>query len=92
MLALVNQSLPMPENMLTGINYGFNNVRFLYPVRPEDSLHLLGTVGEVIEKEPSCLLVSLNIIVEIKGQARSALAEEKLNLFVCTSSDDVPAS
>ena len=71
------------EGTVMGINYGFNKVRFLNPVRPSDSIRVQASVGDVTEKESGRLLVSLNLSVEIKGQEKPALVCEWLNLFVC---------
>ena len=80
---LAADSLLVPEGMTMGINYGFNKVRFLSPVRPGDRVRAVATITEVVEKSPGRLLVTLSLTMEIEGQPKPALVCEWLNLFVC---------
>ena len=64
------------------INYGFDKVRFLNPVRPGDRVRCC---AQVISREPRGdhrYLEKLSITVEIEGQAKPALACEWLKLLV----------
>lgn len=80
--ALVGDVLIVPEGMTMGINYGFNNVRFLTPVRPCEFVRAVATVNDVVEKSPGRFLVTLNLSLEIQGQSKPAMVCEWLNLFV----------
>lgn len=75
--------LSLPKNSVMGINYGFNRVRFLNPVRPGDEIRFCASVLSTEEKGSHRLLQTLSVTVEIKGQEKPALVCEWLNLFIC---------
>ena len=81
--ALAGSTLLVPEGMKMGINYGFNKVRFLSPVRPGDKVRTQGTVVAVKEKSPGRLLVTTEVVLEVEGQVKPAFICEWLNLLVC---------
>ena len=80
---LVEHSMLVPEGVLMGINYGFDKVRFLNPVRPGDEVRLQAQVADVQIKSPGRVLIKLAVTIQIKGQTKPALVCEWLNLFVC---------
>ena len=80
---LMKDSLLIPENCVMGINYGFDKVRFLNPVKSGSAIRACATVAGVEEKKDKQILVRHAITVEIKGQEKPALVCEWLNLFVC---------
>ena len=80
---LVKEVMLVPEGMLMGINYGFNHVRFLSPVKSGDQIRVQGSVKSVVEKDPGRFLVTLTIQLEIKGSESLALVCEWLNYYVC---------
>ncbi|PCI52705.1 MAG: hypothetical protein COB36_14585 [Alphaproteobacteria bacterium] len=83
---LSEQVMPVPDNMVMAINYGFNKVRFLNMVRPGDEVRLVATVSNVEEKTGDRVLLAMDCIVEIKGKDKPAIACEWLNLFICEGS------
>ena len=80
---LAEGCLPSPNNTVMGINYGFDKVRFLNPVRPGDEIRFCATVIDHQNKGDNRYLQTLGVTVEIKGQEKPALVCEWLNLFVC---------
>ena len=79
---LVEKSLITPDNILMGINYGFDKVRFLNPVRPGDELRVTGEIIDIQDKGDGRYLQKIAVTVEIKGQETPAIFCEWLNLFV----------
>lgn len=79
---LAEQCMLLPENLVMGINYGFDKVRFLSPVRPGDRVRVCAVVADVQEKEANRYILKLDIRLEIEGRAKPALFCEWLNLFV----------
>lgn len=71
-----------PENMVMGINYGMNNLRFLNPVKVDTRIRLHVSIVDVTEKSPGRLLVNHDVRVEIEGEAKPALVGEFLTLDV----------
>ena len=71
-----------PENMLMGINYGLNNLRFLAPVKVGSRIRLRATIAEVAERSPGSFLVTHDVGVEIEGEEKPALVGQLLTLQV----------
>lgn len=72
----------MPENVLMGLNYGFDKVRFLAPVRAGKRVRAHGEIIGVEEKEGNRFLIRQRISVEIDGEETPALAAEWLTMVV----------
>ena len=79
---LIEKSLITPDNIVMGINYGFDKVRFLNPVRPGDKVRVTGEVIDVQDKGDGRYLQKVAVTVEIKGQEKPAIFCEWLNMFV----------
>jgi acyl dehydratase len=79
---LVEKSMLTPEGMVMGINYGFDKVRFLNPVRPGDRVRVTGTVLDIVDKGDGRFLQKLGVSLEIMGKDKPAIVCEWLNMFV----------
>ena len=79
---LIEKSLITPDNIVMGINYGFDKVRFLNPVRPGDKVRVTGEVVDIQDKGDGRYLQKVAVTVEIKGQEKPAIFCEWLNMFV----------
>ena len=79
---LVEQSGVFPENLVMGLNYGFDKVRFLAPVRSGKRVRANVTVAAVDRKDENRFLVRLSISVEIEGEETPALIAEWLNMYI----------
>ena len=83
MLAKMAEScMLLPENLLMGMNYGFDKVRFLSPVHAGKRVRMLSEVVSVDKKSDNRFLVKLAVKVEIEDEETPALIAEWLNLFV----------
>ncbi|MDH3992587.1 MAG: MaoC family dehydratase [Gammaproteobacteria bacterium] len=71
-----------PENMVMGMNYGFDKVRFLAPVRAGKRVRATGEVMSVEIKDGNRFLVKMALSVEIEGEETPALVAEWLNMTV----------
>lgn len=71
-----------PENMVMGINYGMNKVRFLAPVKVGSRIRLQATLVRVSERSPGRFLQTHDLTVEIEGEAKPALVGQFLTLTV----------
>lgn len=65
-----------------GINYGFNRLRFLSPVRAGSRLRGRFTLNALRVRSDTELLRELGVTVEIEGQNTPALVAEWLGLMV----------
>lgn len=71
-----------PENLLMGINYGSDKVRYLMPVRVGQRIRSRQTVLEVTEKKPGQWLFKNAVTVEIEGEETPALVAEILSMMI----------
>lgn len=72
-----------PENMVMGINYGFDKVRFLAPVRAGKRVRVHSEILDVTQKDDNRFLIKSSVTVEIEGEDTPALAAEWLSMVVC---------
>ena len=70
------------EGAAMGLNYGFDRLRFLTPVKVGSRVRLKGRVVEVVEKKPRHFLFKLDMTMEVEGEKKPALVAEWLNMFV----------
>jgi acyl dehydratase len=68
-------------NRTMGVNYGFDKVRFLQPVKVGSRIRAKAAVLEAAEKNPGQFLFKLDITVEIEGQDKPALKAEWLSMI-----------
>jgi len=79
---LASNTLPVIEGRALSINYGFERIRFISPVRSGANIRarfvLLGIEG----RSPREILSRYSVTVEIEGEEKPALAAEWLTLAV----------
>ena len=73
----------VPQEIVMGINYGFDKVRFLTPVRAGKRVRAINTIADVTEKDGGRYLIKQSIVVEIEGEDSPALIAEWLAMHVC---------
>jgi acyl dehydratase len=76
------QTAIVPENLVMGINYGSDKVRYLMPVRVGKRIRSQQKVLEVSEKSPGQWLMKTAVMVEIEGEETPALVAEILSMLV----------
>jgi len=79
------QNAVMPENLVMGINYGSDKIRYLMPVRVGKRIRSLQKILEVSEKKPGHWLIKYEVTVEIEGEETPALIAEILSMWVIGS-------
>jgi acyl dehydratase len=70
----------MPQNSVMGINYGFDKVRFLMPLKVNNSIRARVKPLSVVERNPGQWLMKSEVTVEIENEEKPALACEWLSL------------
>jgi len=70
------------ENMVMGINYGFDKVRFLAPVKVNSRVRAKARLLDVQEKKPGHYLIRQEVIIEIEGEPTPALIAEWLTMAI----------
>ncbi|MFL4471178.1 MaoC family dehydratase [Tateyamaria armeniaca] len=73
---------PMLPGQVMGINYGFDRLRFLSPVRPGNRLRGRFTLSDVTMRKPTELMRRTELTIEIDGQDTPALVADWLGLAV----------
>lgn len=70
------------EGTVMGINYGFDKVRFLNPVRAGSKVRGRHILVDAVEKQPGRWLLTYNVVVEIDGIETPALIATSLVMIV----------
>jgi acyl dehydratase len=75
------EAILLPEGLKMAVNYGFDRVRFLAPVRSGRRVRGRFTLDSVEEKAPGQILMRHTVTVEIEGEEKPALTAEWLGLM-----------
>mgnify|MGYP000477581210 FL=1 len=80
--AMAMDVLPAIKGQAMGINYGFDKVRFMNPVREGSKVRGTFTLLEVKQRSESEWQLRHGVTVEIEGQDKPALIAEWLSLAI----------
>jgi acyl dehydratase len=80
--AMAYSVLPLIEGAAHGVNYGFDRVRFLHPVRSGSRVRARFTLVSATERPERAWLLTYDVSVEIDGAAKPALAAQWLTMQV----------
>ena len=72
------------KNMVMVINYGFDKVRFLAPVKVNSHIRAHARLLDVQEKRPGHYLLKQEVSIEIEGENTPALIAEWLTMSITT--------
>jgi acyl dehydratase len=78
----------IPENVVMGVNYGLNRLRFPHPVPVNSDIRASTTLLEVSELAPGRFLLKSEIVIEIKGVEKPAMVAESLAMWVLGNGGD----
>jgi acyl dehydratase len=70
------------ENMVMGLNYGFDKIRFLAPVKVNSRVRAKALLLDVTEKNPGQFLIKQQVSIEIEGEPTPALIAEWLTMAI----------
>jgi acyl dehydratase len=70
------------EGVVAGVNYGFDKVRFVSPVRVGSRIRAKASTGDVLLKDPNTIQTKRLVTVEVDGESRPAMVAEWLTLTV----------
>jgi acyl dehydratase len=82
LVKMVENNGVYPENLVMGINYGFDKIRFLTPVRAGKRVRAHVTITEVDRKDDNRFLVKQSVSVEIEGEENPALVADWLSMVI----------
>jgi len=73
---------PRLPGLRIGLNYGFERVRFISPVRSGSRIRGIFTVAKMVEEAPGKLREEMDVVLEIEGQDRPAIAARWLTMYL----------
>jgi acyl dehydratase len=73
--------MPIIEGITMGVNYGFDRLRFISPVRSGSRVRGRFTLAEARLRKPTELLSRTTVSVEIEGEDKPALVADWLGLI-----------
>ena len=79
---LTSQSGISPEGLVMGMNYGFDKVRFLAPVRTGKRVRAQVEVRDSTPKDSNRFLLKQRVTLEIEGEEVPALVAEWLLMYM----------
>jgi acyl dehydratase len=74
-------AMPRPEGVKMGVNYGFERVRFMAPVRSGKRVRGRFILARFEEKRPGQWQFVHNVTVEIEGEEKPALVADWIGLI-----------
>lgn len=78
----IPQDLSRLEGIVMGVNYGFEKVRFVSPVKVGSRIRASSVLSAVDQKDPNTLQVTRTMTVEIDGESKPALVAEWVTRLV----------
>ena len=75
------EAMLLPDTLAMAVNYGFDRVRFIAPVRSGARVRGRFTLDSVEEKGPGQILMRHSVTVEIEGADKPALTAQWLSLM-----------
>jgi acyl dehydratase len=86
LLTKLSESLPQDPDRLRGIvmgvNYGFEKVRFVSPVKVGSKIRATSVLAAVDQKDPNTLQVTRTLTVDIDGESKPALVADWVTRLV----------
>jgi acyl dehydratase len=76
------EAAPVLDGVKMGVNYGFDRIRFLQPVKSGQRIRGRFKLKDVVERHARQWLITYEVSVEIEGESKPALTAEWLGLQV----------
>jgi len=73
--------MPVIEGTTMGVNYGFDKLRFISPVRAGSRVRGRFRLAEATLRKPTELMSRTNVSVEIEGETKPALVADWIGLI-----------
>jgi acyl dehydratase len=89
---MFQQAMPPIANRKMGINYGFNKVRFLAPVRAGSSVRGRFMLKDLTDRGNNEFVATFEITIEIQGTSKPAVIAEWLSMWVVGQDKDAASA
>ena len=73
---------PRLPGLRTGLNYGFDRIRFISPVRSGRRIRATFTVAELRHDGPGQVREAMDVTLEVEGAERPAVAARWLTMYL----------
>ncbi len=70
----------MIDGVYMGVNYGFDKIRFISPVKVNSKIRGTATLVEAVEKKPGQFMLTTEVAVEIEGSNKPALKAQWITM------------
>jgi acyl dehydratase len=78
----IPQDMKRLEGIVMGVNYGFDKVRFINPVKVGSRIRATSVLSAVDQKDPNTLQVTRTVTIEIDGESKPACVAEWVTRLV----------
>jgi len=78
----IPNTMPPLNGLVMGINYGFDRVRFVNPVKVDSHIRARSVLSRVELKEPTAVHLTKTVTVEIDGETKPALVADWITRLV----------
>jgi acyl dehydratase len=86
LLVKLSQSIPQPlerlDGVVMGVNYGFEKVRFISPVKVGSKIRCSSVLASVEQKDENTLQTTRTMTVEIQGESKPALVADWISRII----------
>jgi acyl dehydratase len=86
LLTHLSSSIEQPaeryDGLVMGINYGFEKVRFINPVKVGAKIRVASVLAVVDRKDPNTLQITQTMTVEIEGEDKPALVADWISRLI----------
>ena len=82
LVKLAESALPKIIDVKVTINYGFDKIRFIFPVAANSKLRAHFILKEVEERSPTQIMTKWDVSVEIKNVDKPAIVATWINLLM----------
>jgi acyl dehydratase len=84
LMAPLRSETPRPSlpGLRVGLNYGFERIRFISPVRSGSRIRGVFTIAAITEEAPGQLREAMDVILEVEGADRPAVAARWLTMYL----------
>jgi acyl dehydratase len=86
LLVKLSESIPQPperlDGVVMGVNYGFEKVRFISPVKVGSKIRCSSVLAAVDQKDENTLQTTRTMTVEIDGESKPALVADWISRII----------
>jgi acyl dehydratase len=86
LLVKLSESIPQPperlDGIVMGVNYGFDKVRFISPVKVGSRIRCSSVLASVDQKDENTLQTTRTMTVEIEGESKPALVADWISRLI----------